>query len=227
LPSNFNWRAQGELNEKERKYEEVCRKIVLIEQDLERAEIRAEHAEEKCKSLETNVNQLDGALAWWSSAQPFCCRGESQSGISQLLCVSVSLHHDFLLLCSVAKYKSDAKASERLKFLEEKLKTVCFLLRQLLNSQSELKMEELQRKVRDLENQNDKLESKSPEPLSLAAQWLTQRRAGCIPEEVCREGEGVGGNAVWAWRIVVCTLRKHDLADPMTGEITLQINISV
>ena len=48
--------------EKDRKYEETSRKIVLIEQDLERAEIRAEVAEEKVKALEANINQMDSAV---------------------------------------------------------------------------------------------------------------------------------------------------------------------
>ena len=53
---------QDKLQDTERKYEETCRKIVLIEQDLERAEERAEIAEEKAKALEANMTHLDSTL---------------------------------------------------------------------------------------------------------------------------------------------------------------------
>jgi septal ring factor EnvC (AmiA/AmiB activator) len=85
--------GQAALQDMERKYEETCRKITLIEHDLERAEERAEVAEDKKKALETELTHLTGNLR-------------------------------SLTVAEEKANQADARASERVKILEDKLKSV-------------------------------------------------------------------------------------------------------
>ncbi|XP_012892750.1 PREDICTED: tropomyosin alpha-3 chain-like isoform X2 [Dipodomys ordii] len=54
--------AKHIAEEADRKYEEVARKLVIIEGDLERTEERAELAESKCSELEEELKNVTNNL---------------------------------------------------------------------------------------------------------------------------------------------------------------------
>ena len=69
LSSSSSCSVQDKLHDVERKYEETCRKVILIEQDLERAEDRADVAEDKCKNLQGKLTQLEAQMRSYSAAE--------------------------------------------------------------------------------------------------------------------------------------------------------------
>ena len=52
-----------------RKYEEVARKLVIIEGDLERTEERAELAESRCREMDEQIRLMDQNLKCLSAAE--------------------------------------------------------------------------------------------------------------------------------------------------------------
>ncbi|XP_010220175.1 PREDICTED: tropomyosin alpha-3 chain isoform X9 [Tinamus guttatus] len=61
--------AKHIAEEADRKYEEVARKLVIIEGDLERTEERAELAESRCRELQEQIRVMDQNLKCLSVAE--------------------------------------------------------------------------------------------------------------------------------------------------------------
>ncbi|XP_012892749.1 PREDICTED: tropomyosin alpha-3 chain-like isoform X1 [Dipodomys ordii] len=61
--------AKHIAEEADRKYEEVARKLVIIEGDLERTEERAELAESRCREMDEQIRLMDQNLKCLSAAE--------------------------------------------------------------------------------------------------------------------------------------------------------------